>query len=60
MTGWKGVTGGIGLMVSAIALGAIKMISPDLPYGIGLGEAMAMFFAGLGLLGVRLAMPTAK
>jgi hypothetical protein len=53
-TGWKGMFGGIGLMVVALFLGALKMILPEVEYGIPFAEAMAMFLAGLGLLGIRL------
>jgi hypothetical protein len=53
--GWKGITGGIGLMVAAILLAVVKMVAPDASYGIGIPEAIGMFFAGLGVLGIRVA-----
>lgn len=54
MSGWKGITGGIGLMLYAISGVLVHYIAPEAGYGVEVAGAIPVFLAGLGLLGIRL------
>lgn len=51
---WKGITGGIGLIVYAILGVILKSIVPDSGFGTDIASAIPIFLAGLGILGIRL------
>ncbi len=54
MSGWKGIAGGVGLIVYALSGILIKMVLPESDYGMGLVDAIPVFLAGLGIFGIRL------
>jgi len=54
MNGWKGVTGGVGLMLYAVIGVVVHYVAPEAGYGKDVAAAIPIFMAGLGILGVRL------
>lgn len=55
-TGWKGIVGGVGLMLYAVLAVVIKMVLPESAYGLEVTTALPVFLAGLAALGIRLAV----
>lgn len=56
-SGWKGKTGGVGMMLSGVAM-LFTMFSAgtlDAPHAI---EAFGLISAGLGVFGIRAALPS--
>lgn len=53
-SGWKGITGGIGLMLLALSGLVVGYLLPETGFGMTLETAVAVFLNGLGILGIRL------
>ena len=51
--GWKGLTGGIGLIVYALLGVVIHYVAPDAGFGTDIPTAIPVLLAGLGILGIR-------
>lgn len=55
--GWKTMTAGIGMMVSALIGGILGFTGFESPISLDIAEALQMFLNGLGFVGVRVALP---
>ena len=55
--GWKTMTAGIGMMVSAVIGGVLGFVGFESEMSLGLIAALTLFLNGLGFIGVRVALP---
>lgn len=56
-TGWKGITAGIAMMLLAVVGAVLGFVNFESPITLDLNAAFLMFFNGLGILGIRVALP---
>ena len=55
--GWKTMTAGIGMMVSAVIGGVLGFVGFESEMSLSLVASLTLFLNGLGFVGVRVALP---
>lgn len=55
--GWKGVAAGMLLMLTGLIGGILGFVGYESEMSLSINEAIVVFFNGLGVLGIRVALP---